>query len=503
MFFALQEIWVRHPACQFFPLPLVTWIWLAARDGMSRAVLFPENPSAFKWLVTGHLLVALVSFVLISPFLAGLAFVLASAALAVAKGTPGRNEAPAWSLPVLSLFFIPPPLMMDQQLHQMLAGLAARLSQGWLDAMHVLHVVQGTIVATPAKRFFVDDACSGTNSLLAAVCVALIISCLNKRSWIHALALLATAGLISVASNVLRICLVIGSSHFWGWELDRGLVHEAVGFVFFMLDLLLVYSADCGWHFFFNSNSDQTAPAMRTQADLPVAAPRLLGSLSLCVAIIGTTLLVGPEVLALLRPAPAALASSKHATPGEFQMPGELSGWVRDGDKPVENSMIGNLGVRNQVWRYRKGGLEAYVAVNFPFLGFHDTRLCYTGQGWQFQKQVDASLPGEGENTVRFLEMTQPTEMARAHLWLSVLDEHGAAQPFKSEKPVDHLTGRLLSRWTSPEPVSTSYVLQIMSVEPENDPSSKDALTALLAGARSRLAEAITNHSPQTGKESE
>jgi exosortase len=503
LFFALQEIWVRHPACQFFPLPLVTWLWLAARDGMPRAMLCPQNPAAFRWLALGHLLLALVAFVLISPFLAGLSFVLASAALAVAKGTPGRNEAPVWSLPVLSLFFIPPPLMIDQQLHQMLAGLAARLSQGWLDAMQVLHVVQGTIVATPAKRFFVDDACSGTNSLLAAVCVALIISCLNNRSWYHALALLVTAGLISVASNVLRICLVIGGSHFWGWELDRGLVHEAVGVAFFVLDLLLVGSADYGWHFILNGSADRAAPATRAEAAGPVVFPRLLASLSLCVAIIGTTLLVGPEVLALCRPAPVATAVKGKAVPEQFQMPGELSGWVREGDKPVENTIIGNLGVRNQVWRYRKGGMEAYVAVNFPFLGFHDTRLCYTGQGWQFQKQVDGALPGDTENTVRFLEMTQPTEMARAHLWLSVLDEHGTAQAFKSEKPLDHLTGRLISRWTRPEPVSTSYVLQIMSVEPEIDSHSQDSLNALLAGARSSLAAAISNQSTQTGKESE
>lgn len=470
---------------------------------MSRAVLFPQNPKAFRWLTACHLLLALASFLLVSPFLAGLACVMTALALAVAKGKPADQEAPAWSLPVLSLFFIPPPLMMDQHVHQLLAGVAARLSQGWLDAMQVLHVVQGTIVATPAKRFFVDDACSGTNTMLVAICVALIVSSLNKRSLLHAAALLLTAGLISVASNVLRICLVIGSSHFWAWELDHGLVHDAVGIVFFLLDLLLVWSADHGWHFLLNSRHDREAANDWAAAQPPAfAMPKLFSRLSFCVAIIGTALLVGPEILALTRPAIAATVKEP-AVPEAFQLPGKLSGWVREGDKPVEDSMIGKVGVRNQVWLYRKGGLQAFVAVNFPFPGFHDTRLCYAGQGWQFQNQVDASLPGDTTNTVRFLAMNQPTEMTRANLWLSVLDEHGSPQAFAEEKGLERMAERLLSRWSAPRPVTTTYVLQVMTMEPENNAREQSDLTELLAGARHCLVEAISNQSPATGKESE
>lgn len=471
---------------------------------MVRAVGEPHNQPAFRWLVTGHLLLALVSFLLISPVIAGIACFVTSVAMAVAKGTPAENEAPAWSLPVLSLFFIPPPLMLDQNIHQALAGLAARLSQGWLDAMQVLHVVQGTIVATPAKRFFVDDACSGTNTLLVAVCVALIVSSLNKRSLLHACMLFVTAGLLSVASNVLRICLVIGSSHFWGWELDHGWRHDTAGIAFFLLDLLLIWSADHGLHFLLNTRHKSAAPDPWARQPVPAPAGSLYGILSMCVAVIGATLLVGPEILALSRPSTVPFAAKEHSDLGEVHMPMTLSGWTREGDKPVEDCMVGKVGVRNQVWLYRKGSMQAYVAVNFPFLGFHDTRLCYTGQGWQFQRQVDAALPGDPANTIRFLEMNQPTEMTRAHLWLSVLDEHGKAQVFNSEESAERMTDRLLSRWSKPAPVaSTTYVLQVMTVEPENDTRAHNALTELVTGARHCLGEAISNHSSVAGKESE
>ncbi len=480
----------------------MAWFWLARRDGVFRAVSSPQHPSAFKWLIACQLLLALAAFVLVSPFLAGVAFVLSSTALAAAKGRTARHEAPAWSLPVLSLFFIPTPLMLDQHLHQLLAGQAARFSQVWLDAMNVLHVVQGTIVATAEKRFFVDDACSGTNTLLVAVCMAVILSCFNRRSFLHVGALMVSAALISVASNVLRICVVIGGLHYWGLELDQGAAHEAVGLVFFIVDLLLVWSADSGIHFILNSAPGRFSQQREMHGQTPASGTGALGGLSLVVAVIGMGLLLGPEILALTRPA-AAIPTPVISENDEFMMPGTLAGWVREGDQPLKNSVIGKLGVRNQVWLYRKDGKEAFVAVNFPFLGFHDTRLCYTGQGWQFQRQVDGALPGDKQNTVRFLEMNQPTEMARANLWLSVLDQKGTPQAFNSEKPVNRIADRLISRWTAPEPVSNTYVLQVMSMDPEADDHSQSALTELLTDARRSLAQTLVNHSTHAGKESE
>ncbi|MCB1278003.1 exosortase U [Prosthecobacter sp.] len=502
LLFSLHEIWVRHPASHFFPLPLAAWLLLITRHQMLRSLHQPKNPAMFGWLVAIHLLLALAAFVLISPFLAGLAFLAASVALAAAKGRDGEDEAPAWSLPALALFLIPPPMMLDQDMHQMLAGLAARLSQGWLDAMQVLHVVQGTIVATPEKRFFVDDACSGTNSMLVAICVAVIICSFNRRTPGHAVALLAATALISITSNVLRICLMIGGLRFWGLELDHGWVHDAVGVAFFLLDLLLVWSADHGLHFIINGRPPDTGSS-RWDTDVtcrPAAISAALGRMNLCVAFIGLVLLVGPEVLTLTRPAPIAQTQDG---PDEFHMPEQLAGWTRSGDQPVENSMVGNLGVRNQVWVYRKDGLEAFVAINFPFQGFHDTRLCYAGQGWQFQKQKDEVLPGETKKSVRYLEMTQPTEMTRAHLWLSVVDGLGTTQEFTTGKLLGGMGERLLTRWSNPGPEPTTYVVQVLTVEPETDDWKQSAFTELLAEARGRMADALSNHSPQSAEESE
>jgi len=312
--------------------------------------------------------------------------------------------------------------------------------------------------------------------------------------------MLLTAGLISVTTNVLRICIVIGSVHFWVIELDHGWTHELLGVVIFMTDLLLVWSADHGWHFMLNHQLVLDGPDIQ-DTHLPHRMTLTWqGRLSMAVALIGAVSLLGP--LALTYSPPALVAAKNHGL-ADFSMPEDLSGWRREGDQPLEDTLIGKLGVRNQVWLYRKGPLQAYVAVNFPFLGFHDTRLCYTGQGWQFQQQTDSTLPGEPENTVRFLEMSQSAEMMLGHLWLSVLDEHGSARAFDSENPLERMTDRLLSRWTSPAPAKTTYVLQVLNVEPSKEQQTQHEFTALLAGARAHLASAISNENNQYAKESE
>lgn len=496
--FSTYELWVRHPACHFFPLPLAAlgWLMLQTRQHVGTAPLTPIR----QGLMWAYLALAAVSFVLVSPFLAGISVVLAMTAYGLSLGGEGRSLVPAWSFPVLALFLVPPPLELDDELHQLLAGLAAQLSQGWLDTMGVIHVVEGVIVATPEKRFFVDDACSGTNSLLVALCVAVVLASLKRRSLGHLSGLMIISSLVSVASNVLRICVVIGALHFQKIELDHGMPHELLGIGFFILDLLLVCSADHAMHFLLN----RPPP---TVADAPWAAHRP-GTVqlwhrraSMAAAMLGTFLLAGPFMMALARP--SASAATAQAGIERFTMPAQLGAWVREGEKPLEDTVIGRLGVRNQVWLYRNKGLEAYVAVNFPFLGFHDTRLCYQGQGWQFQKQVDGTLPGEPSNTLRFLHMHQPTELMHADLWLCVLDDEGSSLPFNSENLIERMTSRLTSRWSAKKALTNTYVLQVLAIEPVSQDGSQHSYIDLVAGARAGLAEAISNNNHSQGKESE
>jgi exosortase len=488
--FALHELWERHPAYGFAPLPLLALGFLLAKDsrGLPSGGRFPIIT---KLLVFTHFALAIAGFVLVSPFFAGLAFAVSMLAYAVASARRCSEDVPRWVFPSLALFFVPPPLMADHDLHQMLAGLAARLSQSWLDMMQVLHVVEGTIVVTPARRFFVDDACSGTNSLLTNCCISLVMCALRRRSGLHAMVLLLASALMSVATNVLRICVVIGGAHLYGLELESGMPHQLLGIGFFVLDLMLVWSADHGVGFLLHRASMPGRVVPRPMTDLGRHAGLLPAGLSVSVALMGTVLLAGPSFLA--RQDVTAAKTSLDQSVQHFEMPAQLVGWTRRGDQAGENSLIGKLGVRNQVWVYQKGTLEAYVAVNYPFTGFHDTRLCYSGQGWQFQKQTDIHPPGERGSTIRHLHMHQPADLLQAHLWLSVFDEHGEAQKFPSEDFVQRVGDRLVGRWLQNEQEpETTVVLQVLAVEPGDDPATRDACGELLAAARQSLSQSLS-----------
>jgi len=493
--FALQELWLRHPAYGFVPLPLLALGYLMFKD-RSGLPGGGRRPVLARLLIFAHFALAIAGFILVSPFFAGLAFMASMMAYAASHERRCDDDAPRWVFPALSLFFVPPPLMADHDLHQLLAGLAARLSQGWLDMMHLMNVIEGTIVVTPQRRFFVDDACSGTNSLLTISCIALVMCALRRRTGLHALVLLAVSAMMSVATNVLRICVVIGGAHFYGLELESGMPHQMLGVAFFMLDLMLVWSADHGAGFLLHRASIPQHVTTRADTDLARSAGLLPAGVSVSVALMGGVLLAGPSLLIHRHSSDAK--TTLDASVQQFEMPSQLGSWSRAGDQTGESTLIGKLGVRNQVWLYRRGLLEAHVAVNYPFTGFHDTRLCYIGQGWQFQKQTDITPPGENGSTVRHLEMQQPADLLQAHLWLSVFDESGKPQKFPSEDFVKRVSDRLVGRWLQPEQEpGTTVVLQVLCVEPGDAPEARQACAELLSTARQSLSLRLST-SPTT-----
>ena len=485
---ALHELWLRHPAYHFVPLPLLVLAWLIWQD--TRGILAEGRRLWMtKALVLVHFALATTGFLLLSSFFSGLAFVVAMLAYAVGYPRTSRLDPPRWAIPALAAFVVPPPLMMDSDLHQVMAGLAARLSQGWLDAMQLVHVVEGAIVVTPSRRFFVDDACSGTNSLLTVSCLALIVGALRFRSGWHTLALVIAGALMSVASNVLRICVVIGGAHYYGLALEEGALHELLGMTIFLLDLALVCSADLGLKFVLNHASFSSVVPALLPRQRGVVASLWPAHVSLAVALLGMGLVFGPSFL--VRPAAAAARSNLDVSVQDVELPLQLAGWTRKAGPAIENSLIGSLGVRNKVWVYQQGGQEVSVAVNYPFKGFHDTRLCYIGQGWQIQKQMDITPAGEDGNTVRFLQMSQPADLTQADLWLAVFDDRGVPQRFPSENFAERFSERVAGRWTQPQSLETTVVLQALAVEPDSSSGSQAMRAELLAAARLWLSRTL------------
>jgi exosortase len=485
--FCVADLLRMHPAYQFVLLPLVACVLLLRADWAAVSRLSLHSPWV-KGLYVLHLLLALTALGLNSPFLAGVSLLTSAMALAVAMGGLAGVQTAPWVFPALMLFLIPPPLSLDVALHQKLSGLASFLSEDLLDQMKIDHLIEGAVVVTADQSFFVDDACSGTNSLLITLCMAVIVCGFNRRRLLHTLMVFGSAGLMAVAANVLRIFVVIVGTVKYGLELEKGWPHEVLGIAFFVLDLVLVWSADSGWQFVLNFSERRASPSLIVTVVPGKQRPAWLVRMSSLVAASGLLLWLGPAVLAATR--------AEHHTGGglsmldTFECPPQLAGWERVGVGTQEDSVVGDLGVRNQVWLYRKGTAQVHLAVNFPFRGFHDTRLCYLGRGWRLDQEEDVPLAGGQERSVRHLGMTQLTEVSHGDVWLCVLREDGSLMKYDEKKPLNGVWERAISRWSAvdPDEMATTAVLQVMAVEQELGNDGQQAVNELIAAGVQHLA---------------
>ena len=497
--YCVVEISLRHPAFQFFPLPIAAWLILAAREvNLESRAWFDDKWVKVIWWA--HVIVALVGFIWTSPAVVGLALLLFSMAFGRAVGGAGAYPLCRWYYGALTLFIIPPPMAWDARLHHLLSEAAAALGQPMLDKLGVLHALQGVVVVTAQKKFFVDQACSGTNTMLVSMAIALVFCSLKRRPWGHALGVVLFAALTSVLTNVLRILLVIKGTVSWGMALDQGLAHELVGVAAFGLDLVFVASADALCSLVLDTWPELPMPGDHKPQG-GKTAPRAWHWINFAAALVGLACVT----FSLHAEGGNARVAEANSGMAHFQLPATLVGWEREGDKEVEDSLVEHVGVRNQVWLYHKGSMDAYVAMNYPFSGFHDTRECYLGNGWAIEGQHEEKLKGDQVAMARRLELKKLAETGRANLWLLLLSAKGDPEPFPSEVTSERLTNRLIPHWqwesATPNAEASTYVLQVLVPDSILSQSDTEAIRELAAAARGQVAKVIGVGAPLAAKE--
>jgi exosortase len=88
---------------------------------------------------------------------------------------------------------------------------------------------EGTLIhIPPAQNFIVADACSGVNTLWAALAMALFLAA-GARSNLRRLALVAAAPVLAVSANVVRVTLLVLLTIWFGQDLLDTPIHEATG----------------------------------------------------------------------------------------------------------------------------------------------------------------------------------------------------------------------------------------------------------------------------------
>jgi exosortase/archaeosortase family protein len=398
----------------------------------------------------------------------------------------------------LLLVMIPPPARLDETLAAHLRTIAVQASSHVLDLVGLPHLVTGTVIEIPGHRLLVEEACSGINSLMSVIAFTLLYGIWQRRRpWKVGVLLLAAAFFV-LCANIVRIALGAILVQFWQIDILAGTGHELLGILLFGVSLALVISFD---RFLLlapaqNRDCPHFAPALPSQtSSSPPARNRTrngdghgfsrVGWWVAAVAFAG----LGAGLQARVGHAWPAARLGEAAT---FSLPNSLAGWERVQGEGALTGRPETDGRHSKFWIYRNGPVTAGVALDYPFVGFHDATICYASSGWTIADRKELQPPGRPQDGFVQISMARPP-LLRGQLLFGLFDENGVAPTMSM--PVSEDEGRLkqdlrLSRERALSPAT--YQVQTLAIGYEPATAEQQAgLKSLFLAARRQLSRQV------------
>jgi len=209
---------------------------------------------SFRWtwpnigLVVADALLLVGGLYLNSPYLvyAGALLLLFAVCRSVADSEANLSLGYLILLPLITLRL---PMSSDLDAIHGLQRLTTSVASQVLNFFGFLHLRAGNVLEFPGKRFLVEEACSGVQSLFTVLFLAAIIACGYRRKIFHALLLLASACLFAGVMNVLRVSIISIAWSEFQWDLSVGWQHDTIGYLALICAAGLVFSADAAIDF--------------------------------------------------------------------------------------------------------------------------------------------------------------------------------------------------------------------------------------------------------------
>ncbi|KAA5543829.1 exosortase U [Roseiconus nitratireducens] len=362
-----------------------------------------------------------------SPWFSAIGFALAAAAwLRVHRSADDGGHRLTY-LALLLVMLIRLPLNLDLQLSSALQTFTSKVSSHLLDAAAVTHYLRGNVLELPGGTLFVEEACSGVQSLFTILFLVCLWMVLVRRPLIATPAYLLAGVIWAMVMNVVRITSIALAQEWYGYNWSTGTAHEILGWVCLLVAALMMLSTD----------------RLLRVAFYPVP-PDESGNLGNPVARIwNAALLLGmPEPtddeFRSSRPAPqpsrpipwmtrsllvaSVLFFLTSIAFGARMMESRIAQVVRPDQRPLlwdpdaallnttsYASLITDhqslreadskqLGNHADVWTVMMDGLPVRIAISQPYPEWHDMRRCYTGNGWQIN-DWNAVLPPPETNS--------------------------------------------------------------------------------------------------------
>jgi exosortase len=188
----------------------------------------PPGAGALWVLAAALLQSAVVAAQVTSAAALGMAALLAATAYAVAGR---RLLGPLLPGLAFLLLMAPPPIFMRDQV---LVGLKAAVVQSSVRALQALEypvTAIGSRVLLPGHELFVADACSGLNSVVTLLPLAVIVAHFASRGVWRRLLIVASTVPLAVFGNAVRVIATVVLVHSYGGSFAEGWLHETFGLV--------------------------------------------------------------------------------------------------------------------------------------------------------------------------------------------------------------------------------------------------------------------------------
>ncbi len=459
-------LWKFQSHYQFFPFAVTGFAWLfCTRKQLDQPEKWGVIP---RTLIVADLICVCLGVLSSSPWLfaAGMCSTLTAWCWVSKDEGYFRRLTYLSLLPLLTLRL---PGNGDVQVIQLLQALTTTVASRTLQRFGYLHYQSGTILNFPGKRFLVEEACSGVQSLFTILFIAAMVICVRRRSLAHGMVLLLSGVVFAGIMNVLRVISIAMVWSHYQLDLSTGFRHDLLGYGCLSVAALLLMSADTFLAFITDPVPDVQRPgpveifrnplitlwnwlftvipepALRPtgMADQRSAASPVRTRSRFGIVAAFCAMLLAAQAFALLSNARSESEgpTSQVTVLSEESLPEVLSGFSRTGYTTETRERTSELGHYSNLWDYAGAGIKARVACDHPFPEWHPLQQCYVSQGWQVNSTGSELSNGWRALVVR---LSHPTTGRNGLLIYSLFDKSGRpVQPPGLENPGAMIMNRL------------------------------------------------------------
>ncbi len=432
---------------QFFPL---AWLLFVV------VIFLRSSPAPVKSTlrkVVGHAAIIMAvmavgyAVVLFSPWFSHVALIfLCLGWMFLRLGKSPWYQPAAWI--TLILITLPLPMNGDTLLIQRLQSWSTRSASNMLDLTATPHLAMGNVLKIRTGELFVDEACSGVDSLYSLAAVALMLVIWQQRGFVASLLTLATVPLWAWLGNLFRIFAIALLLDRFGIDLTHGWPHELLGLSIFAVSfgclmltqhsLTLLLSpfpvrtiTSNAWHSNFNRTvswpgDDPASTRRRSNPSVKGADSSLTTSNELlspktrnsylaicaCFVIIGT----GSAVSVFRTGSNLSIENlpsiSTELVKQEFtkeKLPERIQTMKQMAFETTHRETGSIFGAHSATWQYNDDQTFVQISIDFPFATFHGLEQCYLVSGYTLIEPVKTIQPlateGAGQNALTISEV--------------------------------------------------------------------------------------------------